>query len=79
MSSKRNYRNLGYGVTTRLMSWEQAVRDAEGSRWNYPYAIYLMETEAGLIPFVNYDVAVTGPDHGTRPIPPVLTSCVGNS
>jgi hypothetical protein len=56
-TSNRDYSNLGYTVTTRTISWEQMVREAEGSRWNLPVKIYDIEGRV----FVQYNAAVTGP------------------
>ncbi len=54
----KNYKNLGFKVTTRIMSWEQMVREAEGSRWNLPQATYFIGDKV----FVSYNQAVTGPN-----------------
>jgi hypothetical protein len=57
----RDYSNLGYDVTTRTMSWNQKVRQAEGSRWNLPQAAYFMGENNQYV-FVKYDWRVTGPE-----------------
>ena len=57
----KNQKNLGYPVTTRLISWEQRVRETEGSRWNLPTAIYFFG-DGDQIVFVQYNLAVTGPE-----------------
>lgn len=58
----RNYANQGYKVTTRTISWQQQVREAEGARWDYPQASYFIDTPAGRLVFVKYNWAVTGPE-----------------
>ena len=58
----RNYRNLGYKVTTRNMSWEQMCRDAEGSRWNLPTGAYFFGENQQIV-YVTYDFAITGPEN----------------
>lgn len=67
----RNYRDLGYSVTTRILSWEQAVRDAEGTRWNLPIGKYFFG-DADQYVFVEYDDSISGPTNGTQPLPPFL-------
>ena len=83
----RNYSNLGHGVTTRLISWEQTVRDAEGSRWNLPIGKYFFG-DGNQFVFVEYNDAVQGPNgpgqfirNGVvvavqQPNPPVLVSAI---
>ncbi len=53
----KNYANLGYKVTTRIISWEQLVREAEGSRWNLPIGKYFFGDDRV---FVVYDDSITG-------------------
>jgi len=55
-----NYANLGFKVTTRLLSWEQMVREAEGSRWNLPIGKYFFGDGNQRV-FVTYNDAITGP------------------
>ncbi len=56
----RRLSNLGYPVTTSIISWEQAVREAEGSRWDLPFAVYFFGDEEQRV-FVSYNLAITGP------------------
>lgn len=56
----RNYKNLGYKVTTRTLDWGQMVREAEGSRWNLPVATYFFGENQQIV-YVSYNMAVTGP------------------
>jgi len=71
--------NLGHGVSTRLISWEQQVRDAEGSRWNLPIGKYFFG-DANQYVFVEYDDAIQGPPGTPAPVgspAPILTSVTG--
>ena len=55
-----NFTNTGYKVTTRILDWNQMVREADGPRWNLPQANYFIETPFGQRVFVKYSWAVTG-------------------
>ena len=57
----RKYKNNGFRVTTRILSWSQMVREAEGSRWNLPIGKSFFG-ENGERVFVQYNDAVTGPN-----------------
>lgn len=59
-TQQTNYNNLGYRVTTTTKSWEQMVREAEGSRWNLPQAVYFFGENQQIV-YVNYNMRVTGP------------------
>jgi len=78
MATQRNYRNLGFGVTTRLMSWEQAVRDAEGSRWNLPTGKFFFG-DADQFVFVDYVDNVSGPGVGIDTPPNIYSITTGLS
>ena len=51
---------LGYPVTTRIISWEQTVRDAEGARWDLPIGKYFFGDQDQYV-FVSYDDSIKDP------------------
>jgi hypothetical protein len=59
-NTPRQYSNLGYKVTTRIVDWGQMVREVEGSRWNLPTGKYFFGDGDQRV-FVTYSDAVTGP------------------
>lgn len=68
MSEVKRLSNLGYSVSTSIISYEQAVREAEGSRWDLPFAIYFFGSDEDRV-FVSYNLAVTGPNPNIEPEP----------